>query len=464
MGVRVDLTAAVVARATGGRVTGGDPATRFAGVSTDTRTLAAGALFIALSGDRFDAHEFVGQAVAAGATGVVVSRDVDARDAAVILVDDTLAALQALGHFVRRASGARVVAITGSAGKTTTREITASLIEAGGARVHRTEQNYNNHIGLPLTLVGMARGCDVAVVELGMNHAGEIRRLIEIAEPDVRVWTNVGDAHIGHFGSREAVALAKAEVLEPTPTPAVIVANIDDPLVSRHVQASAMRRVTFGESPSADVRATNIVDRGYDGLAARILTPTGEAEIAVRLPGRFNLLNILAAVAAAGECDVPLDVMTAALASIAPVRRRGSSLHLATGVRVVDDSYNASPAALESAIATLAATPVSGRRILVAGEMLELGDQSARLHEACGRAAARADLDLVVAIGGPVMDRFVRGLEEGGLSSDRVLRFDDSAAAAEALPTRLRRGDLVLVKGSHGTRTDVVVDHLEAVA
>lgn len=464
MAAPVDLTAAMVAEVTGGRLVAGDPAAVFDTVSTDTRTLRPGALFVALAGERFDAHDFIEEAVDAGATGLLVGRSMPVgRGTAVIVVDDTLAALQALARAVRRASGARVVAITGSAGKTTTKEITADLIEAGGARVHRTQGNLNNHIGLPLTLIGMAAGCDVAVVELGMNHAGEIRRLVGIAEPDVRVWLNVGDAHVGHFGSRDAVADAKAEILEAG-APAVVVANADDPLVMARASRSPLRQVTFGESPGADLRAERVVDRGYDGVEARLVTATAALDVAIPLPGRANLSNVLAAVAAAGECGATLEDLGPAIAALRPVPRRGSSSVLPSGVRVVDDSYNASPAALEAAIATLAATPTAGRRVLVAGEMLELGDASAALHERCGAAAARADLALIVAIGGPVMNRFVEGARAAGLPEARLLRFPDSAAAADVLPGLLRTGDLVLVKGSRGTRTDVVVDHLTAVA
>ncbi|MFO7300897.1 MAG: UDP-N-acetylmuramoyl-tripeptide--D-alanyl-D-alanine ligase [Acidobacteriota bacterium] len=465
MAARVDLTAAMVAECTGGRLAVGEPATTFAAVSIDTRTLAPGALFVALAGERFDGHDFVDRAVDAGAAGLLVARLPAApRDVAVIVVDDTLAALQALGRAVRRASGARVVAITGSAGKTTTKEITAELIAASGARVHRTRGNLNNHIGLPLTLIEMAPGCDVAVVELGMNHAGEIRRLVEIAEPEIRVWTNVGDAHVGHFGSREAVAEAKAEVLEDASGRATVVANADDPLVMHHVRRSPLRRVTFGESSGADVRAVEVVDHGYDGVEARIETPAGAVDVTLPLPGRVNLSNLLAAVAAASECGVPLDVVPAVAARLTPVARRGTSTTLPGGVRVIDDSYNASPAALEAAIAALAATPSDGRRVLVVGEMLELGDRAADLHESCGAAAARAGVSLIAAIGGPAMDRFVEAARRGGVPPSAIHRFVDSRTAAGAVAGLLRPGDVVLVKGSRGTRTDVVVDHLVAVA
>jgi len=461
----VVLTAGMVAEATGGRLVRGDRTHVFAGVSIDTRTLGPGTLFVALRGDRFDAHAFLADAVRAGAAGLLVDTAPDATDATlVIVVDDTLVALQALAGAVRRASGTRVVAITGSAGKTTTKEVTADLLRSAGLRVHRTRGNLNNHIGLPLSLIELAAGFDVSVVELGMNHAGEIRTLVAIADPDVRVWTNVGDAHVGHFGSREAVADAKAEILENAGPSTVVVANADDPLVMARVRAQGVRALTFGEEPAADVRATTVVDRGFDGVDAHIASDDEAADVHVPLPGRANLSNVLAAIAAVRACGVSLARVVPGVAALRPVVRRGSSHALATGVRVIDDSYNASPAAVDAALATLAATPATGRRVAVIGEMLELGSLSDALHEACGRAAAAAGVSLLIAVGGAPVDALVRGAMAGGLPAGAIHRFTDSDDAAEAIDRLVVSGDVVLVKGSRGTRTDRVADRLLAVA
>jgi len=459
------LTAAMVATATGGRIVDGDPSTVFVGVSIDTRAMATGALFVALRGDRFDAHDFLEQAAHGGATGLLIADEGKAVPGVVaIIVSDTLLALQDLARAVRRASGARVVAITGSAGKTTTKEVTADLLASTGLRVHRNRGNLNNHIGLPLSLVELASGFDIAVVELGMNHAGEIRTLVSIAEPDIRVWTNVGDAHVGHFGSREAIADAKAEILEKSDPTSVVVANGDDALVMSRVGRSSMRRITFGEVAGCDVRATDVVDQGFDGIAARVVTPSGTIDVTVPLPGRAHLANVLAAVAVALECGVRLEAMPAALTRLRPVARRGASVMLRSGVRLVDDSYNASPAALDAAIAALAATRVTGRRVVIVGEMLELGASAATLHESCGRTIASAGVSVLIAIGGPVMDRLAAGAIAAGLPVSSVHRFASSAEAARAVEPLVAAGDVVLVKGSRGSRTDVVVDHLMAVA
>jgi UDP-N-acetylmuramoyl-tripeptide--D-alanyl-D-alanine ligase len=467
----VVLTAGLVANATGGRLAAGSPARTFEGVSIDSRTVPAGALFVALRGERFDGHHFVDAALARGAAGVIVerasgeagSRSGAADDAAVIVVRDTLGALQALGRHVRRASGARVVAITGSAGKTTTKEATAEFL-AARYRVFRNQGNLNNHIGLPLSLVELRHGPEVAVVELGMNHAGELRTLIGLAEPEVRVWTNVGDAHIGYFGSREAVARAKAEILELASAETLIVANADDDLVRAHLQGFAGRSVTFGERAGAHVRASRVVDRGFDGTTADVTTAAGTLRLVVPLAGRAQLSNILAATAVALEFGVPIPAIEARASALRPMARRGTMDVLASGARLVDDSYNASPAAVQAMLAALAVTETPGRRVAVLGEMLELGDQTRALHEACGRAAARGRVDALIVIGGPDADGLVDGAVREGLDRARIHRFADSSAAADAVVRLVAAGDLVLVKGSRGTRTELVADRLKAVA
>lgn len=458
------LSAGFVAEAVSGRLVSGDPARAFTTISTDSRALAdqgarAGALFIALSGPQFDGHAFVNDLIGGGVAGVLVSQPVSVSGAtAVIQVPDTLLALQRLAREVRRASGARVIAITGSAGKTTTKEMTADVLGAR-FRVFRNQGNLNNHIGLPLSLLELRHGAEVAVVELGMNHAGEIRTLVGIAEPDVRMWTNVGDAHIGHFGSRDAIADAKAEILEGATASSVLVANADDPLVLARVAGFAGRTILFGEHPRADVRASDVVDAGFDGTSATIWIQGAPVSVRVPLPGRANLMNALAAVAVAADAGVPATDIVARIAHMRPVSRRGESATLASGVRVVDDSYNASPAAVLRALEALAATPAT-RRVAVLGEMRELGALAMTLHADCGAAAAASGVDLLVVIGGPSADGVVDGALKVGMPADRIHRFADSATAADALPALVRAGDLVLVKGSRGTRTDIVADRL----
>ena len=458
----VALTAELVVEATGGRLIAGSPAAAFASVSIDSRTIVPGVLFVAIPGDRVDGHEYIGEAVRRGAAGVLVSRPVrDAGQAAVIQVQDSVAALQQLGREVRRRSRAKVVAITGSAGKTSTKELIAELLSSR-YRVFRNRGNFNNHIGLPLSLTELSTGPEVGVVELGMNHAGEIRTLVGLAEPDVRVWTNVGDAHIGHFGTREAVAEAKAEILEAASLDTVAVVNADDVLVKAHTRGFVGKVITFGIDRSASVRATRIEDRGFDGTSADIQTAAGTIRAEVALPGRAHLMNVLAGVAVALEFGVDPAAIATGIAALRPVARRGAVARLASGVRVIDDTYNASPAAVVMMLETLASTPTAGRRVAIIGEMLELGEAALALHDECGRAAARSGVDLLIAVGGPAADGLLSGAIAAGLAPERTHRFADAASACAPATELVAAGDVVLVKGSRGTRTDLIADALVA--
>lgn len=477
----IRLTPAWVAGVTAGTIVRGKPADlEFSGVSIDTRTIQPGELFVAIRGDRFDGADFVNEAIGRGATGVIVPSgwtarhrtpaDSDAGEVGIrrtvipvlIEVEDTIRALQALARAVRRASGTSVVAITGSAGKTTTKDVTSELLSAR-YRVIRNKGNLNNHIGLPLSLLELRRRPQIAVVELGMNHAGEIRALVDIAEPEVRVWTNVGDAHIGFFDSVDAIADAKGEILEHASRSTVLVANADDGRVMGRVRSFPGRLVTFGIDREADVRAEHVADRGIEGVTAHVTTSRGDAEIACPLIGRSNLANVLAAIAVALNFDVPLMTAVERVARLSPSTHRGEVLRLATGVTLVDDSYNANPTATIAALQVLARSR-SARRVAILGEMLELGDHSVALHQDVGRAAAATPVDVLLAVGGRPAAALAEAAREAGIPSERVRHFATSEEAAKAAAELVRTGDLVLVKGSRGVRTDRVVDRLKAEA
>ena len=434
-------------------------------VVTDSRAMAAGDVFVALRGPRFDGHAFAAEALARGAAGVVVEQTwadahpEAARAGGVIGVADTLEALQALAHAVRKAAGTKVVAITGSAGKTTTKESIAALL-ATRFRVVKNKGNLNNHIGLPLSLLQLTSGPDVAVMELGMNHAGEISTLVRIAEPDIRVWTNVGDAHVGFFASVDAIADAKAEILEGAKPEDVLVCSADDARVMARAGSFTGRRVTFGESASADVRAADVRDLGWDGMRARVGTPAGGFDLSTPLLGRGNLANVLAATAVALEFGVALDSIAGAAATLRPADRRGVVHHLTDGITLIDDSYNSSPAALQLALDVMGRETRAAGRVAVLGEMLELGDHAVALHQACGRAAAAAGLRLLVAVGGPAARALADAAIDAGLPAAAVRHYASSTDAAADVSASLRPGDLVLVKGSRGTRCDVVSDRI----
>jgi len=467
---RLPLTAGDIAAAAGGRLEQGDPGREIERISIDSRTIGTGEFFVAIRGDRFDGHGFVAAAMARGAMGVLIdataaertkSAIADWPDAVIVATTDTTRGLQDIARDVRRRSGTRVVAITGSAGKTTTKEVAAEFLSAR-YRVFRNQGNLNNHIGLPLSLLELRSRPEVAVVELGMNHPGEIRTLVGIAEPEVRVWTNVGDAHVGFFASSDAIADAKAEILEHARAGDVLVANADDPRIVARARSFPGRLVTFGIDHPAAVRALNVDDRGLDGTAARVRTPVGEVDLHTPLLGLGNLANVLAAAAVALQFDVPLDAIASRAAALRPAPHRGELLRLAGGVTLIDDSYNSSPSALRRALETVKTATGSARKIAVLGEMLELGAHASRLHEECGRAAAAADLTLLIAVGGPPAQVLAEQAIRSGMPANSVAYVTTSAAAAGLAAARTRPGDLVLVKGSRGIGTDLVVDRLKA--
>ena len=460
------ITLGWLAMAAGGRVLSGDDNLSIGDVTTDTRTLRPGDFFVALRGPRFDGNAFVAEAINRGAVGALVDGGFEERAdvltrGAIVQVADTTRALQDLARAVRKASGTRVIAITGSAGKTTTKDTIAEFL-GGRFRVVKNKGNLNNHIGLPISLMQLREKPDVAVMELGMNHAGEISTLVAIAEPDVRVWTNVGDAHLGFFASPDAIADAKAEILERADRSTVLVCNADDRLVMSRVGSFPGRTITFGAADGATVRAADIQDRGVDGMRARVTTPSGEAVIEMPLLGRGNLANVLAAAAVAIDAGVPLDDIAAAASRLRPSDRRGAVHRLKGGVTLIDDSYNSSPAALKRALEVVGRETRTARKVAVLGEMLELGEHSSRLHEECGRAAAEAGLRLLFAVGGQPARALARAAVSAGMPASAVTYVERSEQASELVKSALRAGDLVLVKGSRGIRTDLVADRIVA--
>ena len=468
----VQLIGSWVAAAVSGTLVSGDPSCAFHGVSIDTRSIGRGDLFFGIRGERFDGADFAEAAIGAGAAGIVVPRESGWRTRAsaramqgapppvVIEVGDTTRALQSLAHAVRRESGTKVVAITGSAGKTTTKEVAGELL-ASRYSVVRNRGNLNNHIGLPLSLMDLRRRPQIAVVELGMNHPGEISTLVQIAEPDVRVWTNVGEAHVGFFKSVDAIADAKAEIFEGASSSTLLVANADDERVARRIGDFSGRVTTFGIDRAADVHATAVEDRGAEGTTARVTTPRGTVDLQTSLIGRANLENLLAATAVALEFEVPIATIADRAARLRPAAHRGEIVRLRDGVTVIDDSYNANPTATKRALGVLAAA-AGGRRVAVLGEMLELGEYAAALHAEVGRAAAATGVDVLVAVGGPAAEALASAARATGIAADQVHHYTTSAEAADAVAALVQPGDVVLVKGSRGIRTERVVERLKA--
>ena len=429
------------------------------GYSIDTRTLAAGDLFFAIRGERFDGHAFVTDALNKGAAGAVVARDqltvlpMEAQAHPLLLVEDPLIALQRLAAAVRRQWGKRVIAVTGSAGKTTTKEAIAAVL-ATQFRVLKSSGNLNNHFGLPLQLLKLQPEDEVAVMEMGMSAAGEIAALCQIAAPDWGVVTNVGNAHAEGFADGiSGVARAKYELVEGLAANArergVAVLNADDAYVSQFGRNFPGRALYYGTAPVADVRAEDIEEAGASGSHFRVVTHTdGEATVSLALLGLHNISNALAAITVGLEAGVPLQRCVSAIASLQSDDKRGQITEW-RGARIINDAYNSNPEALQSMIRTLAAMPAK-RRILVAGEMLELGPRGAELHRACGRAAAEAGIDVVLGVRG-LAQHIVEGAEGG---SAEAVFLPTPAAAGEWLKTNLRSGDAVLLKGSRGVRLE----------
>ena len=456
-----------VAQALGLAVSAGlSPVARLAGVSIDSRAVGRGQLFIAIRGPRHDGHDFVAAALQVGAQAAVVASDrLSSYDSAIrgrlFAVPDTLAALQELARAVRRTWGRRIAAVTGSVGKTTTKEILAALLGAK-FRVLKSEGNLNNEYGLPLTLLCLEPEDEAAVVELGMSHRGELRRLAEIAEPEVGVVTRVAPVHLEFFASIDEIALAKRELIEGLAgRDSVAVLNADDPRVSRFAEVARGRVLTFGCGAKAQFRAEKIQDYGAAGSEFEFVSPGERKRLALALPGRHSVGNALAALAAASVWDIGAAEAADVLRNIKVGEMRGRLLEFSTGFAVINDSYNSNPVALAAMIDLLKNTGNYRRRILAAGEMLELGPDSAHLHREAGRSAASQGLDCLVAVQGNAAE-IVNGALEAGMPASQAHFFPDSSAAAAFVSDVVRPGDLLLVKGSRGVKMERIIEALRA--
>src|ERR1700742_1546304 len=414
------------------------------GYSIDTRTLSPGDLFFAVRGERYDAHDFVAAALERGARAAVVARSkvTELLDVAhthtLLIVDDPLTALQTLAAAVRRHWNKRVVGITGSAGKTTTKEAVAAVLSARFA-VLKSQGNLNNEYGMPLQLLKLEPEHEIAVIEMGMSHAGEIAALARIAHPDWGVVTNVGTAHAQNFADGVAgIARAKYELLQSLPTSGVAILNCDDPYVGQFGRDFRGRSIYFGMGPCADPRASNIEELGAEGMRFQVTAGGTQATVTLPLLGRHNIWNAMAAIAAGLEAGIPLAECAMAAGQLRPPDKRGEVLRIGDAT-VINDCYNSNPEALKSMIATLAAMPAK-RRILVAGEMLELGPESISLHRECGKAAAEAGIDLIVGVRGNAASIVEAALEAGALA----IFLPSPQEAGAWLRDELSPGDAVL--------------------
>jgi UDP-N-acetylmuramoyl-tripeptide--D-alanyl-D-alanine ligase len=425
------------------------------GYSIDSRTLNSGDLFIALPGERFDGHDYVKAALEKGAVAAVIQqgRTMDADPKRLLYVEDTLKALQALGAAARRLWGKPLLAVTGSAGKTTTKEMLAHLL-ATSFRVMKSTGNLNNHIGLPLQLLKLEPEHDLAVVEMGMNHLGEIRALGALAQQDLAVVTCVAPVHLEFFGSVAEIARAKYEIIETLHPGGVAVLNADDEYVSQFGRDFKGTVVTFGIRKAADVSARNVKLRGIAGSTFDLVAGSVCEPVKLPLVGEHSIYNALAAAAAAMERGVPPSQAAAALGTLRPSEKRGQVLEV-RGATIINDSYNSNPRALETMIDTLASMKAE-RRILIAGEMLELGPTAVALHRESGRHAAKKKIDLVIGVRG-----LAQALAEAACGAGvQSLFLETPEQAGEWLARELRPGDAVLLKASRGVKLERALEVL----
>jgi UDP-N-acetylmuramoyl-tripeptide--D-alanyl-D-alanine ligase len=423
-------------------------------VSTDSRTLKPGELFVALRGENFDGHKFVENAVQTGAAGAIVDLawkgDVP-ESFAILRADDTLRAYQTLAANYRKSLPFRVIAITGSNGKTSVKDFTASVL-ARKFRITKTEGNFNNHVGLPRTILEATSADQVAVWEIGMNHPGEIAALAKIASPDVGIITNVGVAHIEFMGSRDAIAKEKGALAQAIAPDGTVILNADDSF-SQKIAARTGAKLVFAGTTSGTVRATEI-RQSADGSEFTILEGAHRCRAQLPVPGLHMVQNAMLAVAAGRLFGLSIEECAAGLAS-APLAKARLQIKQIHGVQFIDDSYNANPDSMKAALRTLVELDADGKRIAVLGEMLELGKESERGHREVGECAAELGVDQLIAIGetGAII---ARAAEKGGVAKSVAVK--STSEAAEMLADIATPGDLVLVKGSRSARTERVLE------
>ncbi len=424
------------------------------GYSIDSRTITAGQLFFAVIGERLDGHDYVEAALARGAVGAVVRKDRLGRfhdHARLLVVDDTLVALQTLATAVRRVWGKPLIGVTGSAGKTTTKEAIAHVLSTQ-FRVLKSEGNFNNHFGLPLMLLKLEPEHDLAVIEMGMSHAGEIRALAQIAQPEIGVVTIVAPVHLEFFDSIAGIARAKYELIESLPSNGIAVLNADDEYVSQFGRGFKGRVITYGQSPTAEIRAENVRSLGAEGSEFDVVTPAGREHAILPLVGEHNVLNGLAGISVGLARGMKLTDAVAALASLHPADKRGQVLQLGN-ITVVNDCYNSNPKALDAMVDALAAMK-AGRRIVVAGEMLELGPAGEQMHRDSGRHIAEKKIDVLIGVRG-LAQALVDGADGSGTQAKFVATPEE---AGYWLAGETRDGDVVLLKASRGVKLEKALE------
>ncbi|MBN2792763.1 MAG: UDP-N-acetylmuramoyl-tripeptide--D-alanyl-D-alanine ligase [Desulfuromonadales bacterium] len=445
-----------IARITGGEYSGQKINRSLTGISTDSRNLTPGNLFIPLRGERFDGHDYFGQAVRNGAAACLSEEVVEGLAVPVVRVADTLRALGDIAAAYRLQLKGPLVAVTGSAGKTTTKEMLANILERVGPGL-KTAGNFNNLIGLPLTLLKLEQNHQWAVVEMGTSALGEITRLTEIAQPTIGVITNIAAAHLETLQGLDGVSRAKGELFAGL-RGGVAIVNLDDPRVASLPVANGVKKLTYGLAPEAAVRAENI--SGDNSRPSFDLLVGGERHrVKLALSGRHNIANALAAAAAAVELNVPVAEIVTSLQAFIPVPGRMSLFPLPCGGVLLDDSYNSNPLSAAAALDALAELKGQGRRLAVLGDMLELGPNAVAFHQELGARAATI-VDLLIGVG-TFAAVLCKAANEAGLAAEQTVQLADAVEAVSYLQNEQRSGDRILIKGSRGVKLEQVVEAIK---
>ncbi len=449
-----------IARATGGSVSKADAGLEIEAIGIDTRRLPRGALFVAIPGAHFDGHDFLGDAQASGAEACVVRKGTRVPKGIVpVEVDDTVKALGDMASWWRGRFKVPCVAITGSNGKSTTKEMASAIVEATGP-ILKTEGNFNNLIGLPLTVFRWDDDHAAAILEMGMNAPGEIRRLTEIARPDVGLITNVTAAHLEKLHTVEAVAHAKGELFEAMGDHGVAVINAEDRWVREMSSMHGGEKISFGMRNDCDVKFLHMETDGWDGMDLAISIREEEHRVRLPVPGAHNVMNALAAVAVGVALGIDGREAVKRLAEFRPMSMRFERVQLSNGVRVVNDSYNANPESMRAAFRTVGSAKRSGRFVAALGDMLELGEQSAELHRRIGEDAAAMGVGGLFLIG-DFAQVVAEGAQAGGLPESSILICEDVDQLCREVEEGIKAGDVLLVKGSRGMKMERLVDYLK---
>jgi UDP-N-acetylmuramoyl-tripeptide--D-alanyl-D-alanine ligase len=456
----MNLTLDDVLKATKGTLKSRGTEVQFKGVSIDSRVVRPGEVFVAIKGSHFDGNNFVGEAVAKGAPAVITASPAPApANVSVVRVRDTVDALGDLASWWRGRFKVPCVAITGSNGKSTTKEMAAAIAACRG-NVLKTEGNFNNLIGLPLTVFRWEKEHDVAILEMGMNAKGEIKKLTRVARPDIGLITNITAAHLEKLHSVEGVAQAKGELFEEMGVHGTVIINDEDPWVKKLGAKFSGRKITFGMQNTSDVRFLHMESRGLDDTELKFAVKGREYKIKVPLPGTHNVMNALSAIAIGVALGIEADEMLDRLKGFHPMAMRFERVQLSNGVCLVNDSYNANPQSMRAAFRTVGAAKRAGRFVAVLGDMLELGEQSAKLHREVGAAAVESGVQILFVIGSFAAE-FLKGARESGMGKEKIHEYQDIEELEKAVEKEIRAGDILLVKGSRAMRMERIVDYLK---